>query len=341
MRHDCAPVILKMNDPSFEPLVKQETPGRRSSLSAVSRLRATQVGFKLSAASSEVPSGDLNVRIAKAMQVYLGETLGWKERDVAELTGRELARSIPAATLNYLASQGIRIEGTRTLDLGAGLGGLSAEVALRGGRPFAVEPATGWRKLALERIRETGDGVVVAAAGEQLPFVDGCFDVVISLQVLEHVQNPEAVMKEVFRVLKPGGFFFLACENYLAPREPHYRLAWLPLLPKALGVAYLRLRGRCPEFYRTSITYTTLPWVARMIKTTGFLSMRERRIKSLLCSPVQIETHWKRTMVGAVRRLMPVGLLTRIALLWDLTQRLFTGVIYELLQKPDPTSTRS
>ena len=41
--------------------------------------------------------------------------------------------------------------------------------------------------------------------GARLPFVDGCLDGVLCLEVLEHVPEPEFVLKEIARVLKPGG----------------------------------------------------------------------------------------------------------------------------------------
>ena len=47
--------------------------------------------------------------------------------------------------------------------------------------------------------------VDIAANAERIPLADNSFDVVYSLAVLEHVSNPETVVAEMFRVLKPGG----------------------------------------------------------------------------------------------------------------------------------------
>ncbi len=44
---------------------------------------------------------------------------------------------------------------------------------------------------------------------ESIPKADDSYDVVVNTQVLEHVENPEAVLKEFFRILKPGGKLFL------------------------------------------------------------------------------------------------------------------------------------
>jgi len=46
-----------------------------------------------------------------------------------------------------------------------------------------------------------------------LPFADDSFDVVLSFWVLEHIENPQAVFKEINRVLKKDGFFIFATPN--------------------------------------------------------------------------------------------------------------------------------
>lgn len=51
------------------------------------------------------------------------------------------------------------------------------------------------------------------AVAELLPFPDACFDRVISREVIEHVAEPDVMMKEVQRVLKPGGIAVITTEN--------------------------------------------------------------------------------------------------------------------------------
>ena len=50
------------------------------------------------------------------------------------------------------------------------------------------------------------------------------------------------------RVLRPGGLCHLMLPNYLAFSEPHYKIAWIPYLPRPIARLYLRLRGRPPGF---------------------------------------------------------------------------------------------
>ncbi len=54
------------------------------------------------------------------------------------------------------------------------------------------------------------DTTDVLGVGEQLPFADGTFDMVVSIAVLEHVRDPFRCAAELYRVLKPGGRLFVA-----------------------------------------------------------------------------------------------------------------------------------
>ena len=95
-----------------------------------------------------------------------------------------------------------------------------------------------------------------AAVGEQLPFRDGTFDLVVLDQVIEHVTDQRKVLGEALRVVKPDGAIYVACPNYLCFYEPHYKVWFLPLMPKFLGVWYLRRRGRDPVLLE-QLNYTT------------------------------------------------------------------------------------
>jgi ubiquinone/menaquinone biosynthesis C-methylase UbiE len=69
---------------------------------------------------------------------------------------------------------------------------------------------------ALEEAQKAKDGVKYALAkSDALPYVDNYFSAILIFDVLEHVENPVALLKEVFRVLKPNGKFycFVPCEG--------------------------------------------------------------------------------------------------------------------------------
>lgn len=101
---------------------------------------------------------------------------------------------------------------SRVLDLGCGRGGV-VELIWRDVRFAAgVDPDT--PSLASHRAAGLP---VVRGVGERLPFVDGSFDLVVSLWVLEHLQDPAATLREVARVLAPGGHFVFVTPNLRNP----------------------------------------------------------------------------------------------------------------------------
>jgi ubiquinone/menaquinone biosynthesis C-methylase UbiE len=141
-----------------------------------------------------------------------------------------------------------------------------------------VEPGDAWASVARQRVTRHGHPYDLRRArGESLPFEDESMDVVISMFVLEHVEDAERVIAEVWRVLKPGGIFKLACENYLSFKEPHYQVVWLPLLPKRIGGLYLQARRRKPKFLMESVTYVAFPQIMRWARRAGFERTRREQ----------------------------------------------------------------
>jgi SAM-dependent methyltransferase len=146
------------------------------------------------------------------------------------------------------------------LDVGSGAGGFVAGCRQLGYRAFGVEPdkiGTGASLTSVQiASRQVSANVFASAVGEALPFPDDWFDLVTLNQVVEHVPDPIAVLREAGRVLRPGGALYVACPNYLRFYESHYKIFWLPLMPKSLGRFYLRLRGRNPVMLE-HVYYTT------------------------------------------------------------------------------------
>lgn len=99
---------------------------------------------------------------------------------------------------------------------GCGVGMYMQHIATLGGMVTGLD-------FDLERVVESHAlGLdVVNAAGEFLPYPKDHFDLVMSNEVIEHVQDDRKVLLEIVRVLKPGGRLVLFCPNIGYPFETH------------------------------------------------------------------------------------------------------------------------
>ncbi len=92
----------------------------------------------------------------------------------------------------------------RVLDLGCGDGQISRMLAAAGADVVGVDPTWNQIKVAHER----GGGAAYARSeAAALPFADGSFDAAVACLVFEHIDDVDAAIAEVARVVRPGGRF--------------------------------------------------------------------------------------------------------------------------------------
>jgi SAM-dependent methyltransferase len=110
---------------------------------------------------------------------------------------------------------GERITG-RILENGCGVGMYVEHLSPFGGEVIGLE-------YDFERAVEAGENSpsIINAAGEFVPLVAATFDLILSHEVIEHVQDDQAAVREMIRVLKPGGRIALFCPNRGYPYETH------------------------------------------------------------------------------------------------------------------------
>lgn len=96
------------------------------------------------------------------------------------------------------------------LEVGSGGGLICEQLAGRGVIMVGIDPSEGALATAREHAQQSGLGQSIyyqQGFAEALPFADGCFSVIVCLDVLEHVRDLPATIREIARVLAPGGVF--------------------------------------------------------------------------------------------------------------------------------------
>jgi len=161
----------------------------------------------------------------------------------------ELEQIVRNRTIAAAVAEFAPLAGAEVLDVGCQLGALPVALAERGARVTGVDVDDALLDGARRRCGCYGAAATFARAeAEALPFADASFDVVTFVDVIEHVTDARAAVRELARVLRPGGALYLFGPNRFSPAnlraDPHYRLAGVSALPPSLGRWYVtRVRG--------------------------------------------------------------------------------------------------
>lgn len=137
--------------------------------------------------------------------------------------------------------------GRKILDVGFGNGLMLAAFARSGAKAYGLETESSLLKLAEAQFLTDGlNATLKVYDGRTFPFLDNYFDYCYSTSVLEHMSYPAEVLREIARVLVPGGRFYLSFPNKYALKESHTGLWLISWLPRPLTQFILRLTGSSP-----------------------------------------------------------------------------------------------
>lgn len=192
---------------------------------------------------------------------------------------------------------------SRVLDLGAGRG----NVAQMNFRSLVAHVAGVDVDPAVLTNPFLDSAAVIRMDDGRIPHGDGAFDVVFSDNVLEHLPDPLATLREVRRVLRPGGVFLAK-----TPNKWHY----MPLVARSTPIwfhrLYNRLRGRNEsDTFPTTYRCNTLGAVTRLADAAGMsvesVSFIEGRPEYLrIVAPLYVFGWLYERVVNSSARLAPL-----------------------------------
>jgi demethylmenaquinone methyltransferase/2-methoxy-6-polyprenyl-1,4-benzoquinol methylase len=174
----------------------------------------------------------------------------------------------------------------RVLDVATGTAGVALQVASRtGAQVVGIDLTLAMLEAGQHRVagsKEAGRIQLIAGRGEQLPFADGTFDALTFTYLLRYVDDPEATLRELARVVKPGGS--AASLEFLVPPGRFWHAWWWSYTRLVLPVAGLLTGGR--SWFRVgtflgpniSAHYRKYPlaWTVDAWRTAGFNDIQVR-----------------------------------------------------------------
>jgi len=186
----------------------------------------------------------------------------------------------------FLVSRVTAIPGSWVLDAATGTGLVARELARKNLRVVGLDQSPSMIRRGFAAVRAAGleDRVrFTLGQAQALPFADETFDALTFTYLLRYVDDPAATVRELARVIRPGGV--MAALEFHVPQDPWLHAGWygytrtvMPLVGGAVSAPWYRtgrfLGPSITDFYRRC----PLPVQVRMWQEAGIRRVRTKRL---------------------------------------------------------------
>lgn len=185
--------------------------------------------------------------------------------------GKKGPRAVAVLT-DYFSLEGKSLAELSLLDIGCSTGFLTGLYAGVFRAVAGIDIDEGALEFA-ERYNNADNITYRRADGMKTGFPSSSFDVITCTQVYEHVPDAEALMAEIYRLLKAGGVCYFSAQNRFHLIEVHYGLPFLSFFPKPFAHLYLRIAGKGLYYYEKLLT----PWgLRRLVRRFEIIDYTEK-----------------------------------------------------------------
>lgn len=137
----------------------------------------------------------------------------------------------------------------KLLDIGCGMGGFLAYLQKKGIDAYGIDADAEMLRIGFAKNIIVGD--IYA-----MPFKEETFDVVIGIDVFEHLQSQQLALQKMMSKIKHGGKLVLLNNNRLFPYDADTSLFFINYLPKKLAIRYLKIRRNNLELSNNPTYFT-------------------------------------------------------------------------------------
>jgi demethylmenaquinone methyltransferase/2-methoxy-6-polyprenyl-1,4-benzoquinol methylase len=224
----------------------------------------------------------------------MGQNGRWRRDMVSRIAAHPApAAATPAAAPAAAAAEagrppsaGPAPEPPLVLDVASGTAGVAIQLAARtGARVVGIDLTEAMLRQGQANVADAGLSRsigLVAGKAEQLPFPDASFDALTFTYLLRYVDDPQAVLTELGRVVKPGGT--MASLEFCVPPSAFWRAWWVLYTRIILPAGGLALGGRAwlrvGRFLGPNITghyrRYPVPWTAEAWRRAGFTGVQTK-----------------------------------------------------------------
>lgn len=157
------------------------------------------------------------------------------------------SRTKKAKKIVAVISEKANIKNLTVLDIGTGSGQIPYEISKFAKKVCSVD-------IVDERKNKKNYEFKIAK-DEKIPYGDNSFDIVVSNHVIEHTPDQKKHLEEIMRVVKQGGYVYIATPNKWWLTDPHYKLPFISWLPRSVSHKYLKIvQGKEWDIYPISFT---------------------------------------------------------------------------------------